>query len=355
MYQHFLKPFLFQFSPDSVHRLFTNAGEFFGKRALTRSFFSLLYNYHGETIEKTVDGIVYKTPIVLSAGFDYNARLTQILPSLGFGGVEIGSITARPCQGNLPPTLTRLPKSKSIMVYKGLKNDGVDVIIARLSKKKKIPGFVIGVSIARTNDTKAAGVEAGIEDYLLSFRKLNENKIGDYYVLNISCPNSFDGEIFSKPDFLEKLLAAIRNVPCKKPIYVKMPINLPWEDFQKLLQIIVSYEIQGVIIGNLNKNYGDLWFPSEAPQEFRGGLSGKPCVKLSNELLARTHKNFGNRLTLIGCGGIFSPEDAMEKFRSGAQLVELITGMIFNGPSLIKKICRIYAQQQIKNHEIISS
>lgn len=343
MYQTLLKPLLFKFSPDEVHEWFTNLGEFLGKRSFTRSFFSLVYNYHGPDIFSQVDGISYRTPVILSAGFDYNARLTQILPALGFGGVEVGSVTARPCRGNPRPNLTRLIKSKSIVVYKGLRNDGVDSIIERLRLQKRIPNFVIGVSIARTNDEQAASLEAGIEDYRTSFEKLNKANVGDYYTLNISCPNAFGGETFASPSRLEKLLSRIREVQCKKPVYVKLPINLSWDETRELLEIIVSYHIDGVILGNLNKNYNDLQFREEAPKEFRGGLSGAPCFRLSNELLEKGYRMFGDRLTFIGCGGILSPEDAMEKFHRGAKLVHLITGMIFTGPSLIKSICQAYA------------
>ncbi len=344
MYQRFLKPLLFRFPPDEVHEHFTQLGEFFGKRTLARSFFSLLYNYHGPNIRFEVDGISYRTPVILSAGFDYNARLTEILPSLGFGGVEVGSVTARPCAGNARPTLTRLPRSKSIVVYKGLRNDGVDAIIKRLQSKKRIPDFVIGVSIARTNDEISASLETGIEDYTTSFQKLNTANIGDYYTLNISCPNAFGGETFTTPERLEKLLSRIREIPCQKPLYLKMPINLSWLETHALLEVILSYKLQGVIIGNLNKNYADLKFPEDAPEKFRGGLSGAPCFSLSNELLQKGVETFGDRLTFIGCGGIFSPTDAMEKFSRGARLVQLITGMIFTGPSLIKKINYTYAE-----------
>lgn len=328
-----------------MHDVFVATGEFFGRFALTRKLFALMYGYHGSDISKTVDGISYRTPILLSAGFDSDGRLTQILPSLSFGGEEIGSTTAHPCEGNPRPRMTRLIRNSSIIVFKGLRNRGVDALIARLKHTPRVPGFVVGVSIARTNEQSAAtDVEAGIHDYVESFRKLNATGTGDYYTINISCPNSFTGETFIEPALLARLLPRLREIPCTKPVYLKMPINIPWEQFEQLLDIADKNAIQGVIIGNLNKDYSHLKHPEDAPKEFRGGLSGMPTFKLSNELIKKTRAKYGTRFTIIGTGGIFTPEDAMAKFTAGADLIQLVSGMIFEGPGLMRKICERYAQ-----------
>jgi dihydroorotate dehydrogenase len=339
MYEKLLKPILFKFDPEKVHDFFVWYGEFAGKFAVGRWKIGLIYNYRGKDISKVVDGIRYRTPVLLSAGFDYNARLTSILPSIGLGGEEIGSVTARPCAGNSKPRLTRLLQSKSILVNKGLRNDGVETIIKRIKKNRKVKDFVIGISIARTNDELSVPIEAGIEDYAYSFRRLNEENVGDYYTLNISCPNAFGGESFAEPNLLERLLTAIKKIPCNKPIYVKMPINMPWEKFSKLLDIIDKHGLNGVVIGNLNKNYDHLEKRDEAPAYYCGGLSGKPCLNLSTELISKTRTLYGKRFTIIGCGGIMSPEIAREKFDAGADLIQVISGLIFKGPGLVKKIC----------------
>jgi dihydroorotate dehydrogenase subfamily 2 len=345
-YKHILKPILFRFNPESVHNAFIVYGQLLGWQPTKRWTISKIYGYHGKDISKTVDGIAYRIPILLSAGFDYNAKLTKILPSLAFGGEEVGSVTARPCAGNPKPRLTRLPQSKSIIVNKGLKNDGVDAIIKRLKKNeewrvKNSKGFVVGISIARTNDEQSAqSIEAGIDDYVYSFKRLNEEGIGDYYTINISCPNAFGGETFAKPETLSRLLPALKAIPCSKPVYVKMPINLPWPEFNELLKIVDQNGLQGVIIGNLNKNYDDLDVRSEAPKEYHGGLSGKPCQKLSTELIKKTREAYGNRFTIMGVGGIMSVQDAQEKFAAGADLIQMITGMIYEGPGLMKEIAK---------------
>ncbi|HTY39515.1 MAG TPA: quinone-dependent dihydroorotate dehydrogenase [Candidatus Paceibacterota bacterium] len=338
MYKYLLKPILFRFDPELVHNVFVSLGELLGRFLLTRTLTSAIYGYHGPEKKKIVDGITYRTPVLLSAGFDYNGRLSRILPSIGFGGEEIGSVTARPCAGNPKPRLTRLPKDRSLVVNKGLKNDGVEVIIARLKATPRVPGFVLGISLARTNDGKAADLEEGMKDYETSLRKLTEANIGDYYAINISCPNAFGGETFAVPDLAEQLLTRLDAVPCAKPIYVKMPINLAWPEFDALLKVIARHRIKGVVIGNLNKHYDDLKFREEAPTKYAGGLSGAPTFSLSNELIRRTRAAYGNRFTIFGVGGIFSPQDALEKMEAGADLVQLITGMIYEGPGLIKRL-----------------
>ncbi len=346
LYKHVLKPILFKMSPDTVHDLFMAAGETAGRFAPTRWLFNLLYGYHGSDINKIVDGITYRTPILLSAGFDSDGRLTRILPSLAFGGEEIGSVTAYPCAGNSLPRMTRLIRNQSIVVYKGLRNRGVNALIAKMKRTPRTKDFVLGVSIARTNiQSASANIEAGIRDYIESFKKLNGADIGDYYTINISCPNSFTGETFTDPKLLVRLLPRLRKVPCAKPIYLKMPINVSWEQFAKLLAIADRNKINGVIIGNLNKNYADLAYPEDAPKTFRGGLSGAPTFKLSNELIRKTREKYGKRFTIIGTGGIFTPKDAMTKFAVGADLIQLVSGMVWNGPGLIQAICERYAKE----------
>ncbi len=340
MYEYILKPIFFRFDPEKVHDFMVYFGELAGKFSLGRWKISLLYNYRKNDKTKVVDGIKYRTPILLSAGFDYNARLMNILPSIGLAGEEIGSVTARPSQGNPTPRLTRLPKSQSIIVNKGLRNDGVDAIIERIKKNRKFRDFVVGISIARTNDEESVPIDAGIEDYFYSFKRLNEENVGDYYTINISCPNSFGGEAFTDPQLFKRLVTKLKTIECKKPIYIKMPINIPWSQFAELLEIIDKNGFNGVVVGNLNKDYNSLDCKEEAPDSYRGGISGRPCFDLSTELIRKTKLMYGSRFTIIGCGGIMSVETAQEKFNAGADLIQLITGLIYKGPSLVKKICK---------------
>ncbi len=341
IYKYIIRPILFKCNPELVHTIFVKLGIFLGSNPITRICTNLLYGYHGNILSKKVDGITYRTPVILSAGFDYNANLIHILPSLGFGGVEVGSVTARPCKGNPSPTLTRIPKTKGIIVNKGLKNDGVDAIIKRIKSKPRRPDFVIGVSIAKTNDEQSSYINEAIKDYCYSFSRLNEENVGDYYTINISCPNAFGGETFTTPILLNQLLSEIKKIKCVKPIYIKMPINLDWQNINALLKIIIEHNIHGVIFGNLNKNYS-LIEETERPLLYRGGISGKPCFHLSNNLIEQSSKLYGDKLTIIGCGGIMTPIDALYKFEIGSQLIHVITGIIYKGPSLVKKICKSY-------------
>jgi dihydroorotate dehydrogenase len=346
LYKQVLKPLLFKFDPEWVHNVFVDMGESLGNSSLGRGIISSLYRYKGPDITITIDGITYKSPVMLAAGFDYNGRISHVLDCMSFGGDEIGSVTAKPCPGNPKPRLRRMVKSKSLVVYKGLKNQGVDKIINRLKSFKKPEGFVWGISIAKTNIPEITTLEAGIEDYYYSLKRLTEENMGDFYTLNISCPNVFGGENFADPIRLELLLKKLSDIKHNKPVYAKMPINSSWEEFNQLLEVLDRYGIHGVVIGNLNKNYNEADFPEEAPAEYRGGLSGKPCFLPSNYLIRKTRENWGKRFTIIGCGGILSAKDAMEKLDAGADLLQLITGMIFEGPHLMKEIAEAYYKRE---------
>lgn len=345
-YQKILKPIFFKFDPELMHNVFIWLGEILGRFTILKKITSFFYGYKDKDISKTVDGLNYKTPFLIAAGFDCNGKLINILPKVTFGGMEVGSITARKCEGNKKPRMKRLIKSQSILVNKGLRNEGVEAVIKRLKDYKKEKNFIVGISIARTNDEKTCDTKEGIEDFCQSFKRLNEENVGDYYTINISCPNAYGGESFADPKLLPELLSRLSGEKSKKPVYIKMPINLEWQKFNELLKIIEKFEmVKGVIIGNLNKNYNSLDYRIEAPEEYKGGLSGKPCGIISNELIKQTRQNYGKRFTIIGCGGILSVQDMIDKFEAGADLVQLITGMIWNGPIFIKHLAEDYSEK----------
>lgn len=347
LYKNLLKPILFRIDPERVHDWFVAMGEWLGHRKWGRAWIRNWYGYRRDDAKLVIDGITYSSPVMLSAGFDYDGRLAHVLDCLSFGADEIGSVTARPCKGNAKPRLRRMIRSKSLVVYKGLKNQGVDRIIERLKSVEKPAGFVWGISIAKTNDELASTLEGGIEDYCYSLSRLLEENMGDFYTINISCPNVYGGENFASAIPLRKLLTKLFSLSIDRPIYVKMPINPPWEEFNELLEVLNDFPVNGVVIGNLNKNYADADYPEEAPVEYRGGLSGKLCFQLSNELIRQTRKRWGQRFTIIGSGGVLSVEDAMTKLDAGADALQLITGMIFEDPHLMKEICEAYARRDL--------
>ncbi|MCF6277031.1 MAG: quinone-dependent dihydroorotate dehydrogenase [Candidatus Magasanikbacteria bacterium] len=337
VYKKVFKPVFFRLDPEFVHDRFIKVGNLMGKCKVAKFFTRNLFDYKNSALQQNILDINFENPIGLSAGFDKNGKLIDILGGVGFGFMQVGTITNEYYKGNPKPRLHRLIKSKALIVYYGLKNDGVEKIIERLKKSKKT-NFVKGISIGKTNCTRTAGLDAGVEDYFECYKKVLESGVGDFYTLNISCPNTFGGEPFTKPEKLLKLLEKIYSIQSKKPIFLKMPINLPWVEFEKLLEIIVQYKINGVIIGNLNKNFQDKSLKDKISENMKGGISGKPTKKLSNELISKTYKKYGDNLVIVGVGGIFSAEDAYEKIKLGASLVQLITGMIFEGPQLIGKI-----------------
>lgn len=337
IYRAILKPIFFKFDPEFVHDEMTSRGKLLGSNPVTKKLTSLAFNYKNPILNQVVDGVEYINPVGLSAGFDKNAKLINILEDVGFGFMEIGSVTYNPYTGNPKPRLYRLKKSKGLVVYYGLMNDGVKKITERIKKSK--PGkLVLGISIAKTNAEYTSTQEGGIQDYYDCLKYLEENQIGQYYTINISCPNTFGGEPFTTEEKLEKLLSKLSEIKATKPVYIKMPINLSTEEFDRLLKIAVKYKINGVVIGNLTKVKDPNLIKDSIPENIKGGISGKPTEKLCNELISYTYKNYGKQLIIIGVGGIFSAEDAYEKIKRGATLLQLITGMIFQGPQLIGEI-----------------
>jgi dihydroorotate dehydrogenase subfamily 2 len=336
-----MKPILFHFDPESVHDLFIHIGALLGKCVVTRAAVSFLYQYKGNDTSKVVDGITYHTPVLLAAGFDNNGKLTRILKSISFSGEEVGSVTAQACEGNLPPRMTRLIRNKSIVVYKGLRNRGVDALIKRLKRTRRVPGFVIGVSIAKTNTQSAnSSVEAGIADYVETFKKLNDAKVGDYYAINISCPNSFGGEPCTTPQDLDDLLQAVDKLRVRRPVFVKFPIDKTWPETKKLLDVCARHAVQGITLGNLYKDRASVQLQEKFDTSIKGNFSGKPCWEKSNELLEKMYAHYNHRFVFSGVGGVFSAEDAYTKIRLGASVVEFITGLIFQGPAVVGQMNR---------------
>lgn len=334
-YTKALKPFYFRRDPEQVHDAMTRVGQFLGKHAITKKIISLLFSFSHPALEQNLLGIHFPNPVGLAAGFDKDALLTDILPAVGFGFAEVGSITGEPCEGNPKPRLWRLKKSQALVIYYGLKNEGCEKISARLQQKSfKIP---IGASIAKTNSPTTTETEAGINDYSKAFRQFVN--IGQYFTINISCPNAFGGEPFTDPNKLERLLLAIDAIPTQKPIFLKLSPDLNEEQVNAILQVCERHRIHGFICSNVTKKRDVTKIHDQIIPE-RGGISGKVVEGLSNDQIRFIYQKTGKKYIIIGCGGIFSAPDAYAKIKAGASLVQLITGMIFEGPQLISEINR---------------
>ena len=331
VYRRVLKPILFLFDAEQVHDLFTSIGIFLGQFKTTRAMTRWLFAYRNPRLEQTVLGISFSNPIGLSAGFDKDARLTAIMPEVGFGFEEVGSITGEPCEGNPKPRLWRLPNLGSLVVHYGLKNEGCAKIAARLAAKKfKLP---IGTNVAKTNNVACAETQAGIADYAKAFGALKD--IGDYFTVNISCPNAYGGEPFVDPVRLDLLLARLDSIPTKKPIFLKFSPDLNNETLDALLVVCAKHRVHGFICTNLTKEKKD-----ENEIRLKGGLSGRMVKQLSDDQIAYIYNKTAGKYVIIGVGGVSSAKDAFRKIQLGATLIELVTGMIFEGPQLVGEINR---------------
>ncbi len=334
-YRLIAKPLLFKCDPERVHDSALKIGHWLGSKEYRRAFVRACFNFSHSSLQQNLIGLNFTSAIGLAAGFDKNAKLIEVLPELGFGFAEVGSVTGRPCAGNPKPRLWRLPKSKSLAIFYGLANDGAALIAQRVAHiSKKIP---LGVNIAKTNDVYTNETEAGIEDYLKAYREVKG--IADYITINISCPNVGGGEPFKDPENLEKLLLTIDQENSNTPIFVKLSADLNESELDQILAVIKNHKISGLICSNLTHSR-DAIEESELNLKTRGGLSGKAVATLSNELLTSVYKKTKGRYILIGCGGIFSALDAYEKIKRGANLLQLISGMIYNGPQFINELNR---------------
>ena len=337
LYRRVAKPVFFSRDPEEVHDAMTLFGTVLGASRGVRSILRFLYAYASPSLRQTVLGIEFPNPVGLSAGFDKDALLVDVLPAVGFGFEEIGSVTGERCEGNPKPRLWRLPKSKGLVVWYGLKNDGSAAVSARL--RGRTFGIPIGTSVARTNDATTVETEAGIRDYEKAFRAFAD--IGAYTTVNVSCPNTCGGEPFATPERLDALLSRLDAIETRKPIFLKMPADISTGELDALVAVCDTHRVQGLILSNLTKRRDRATIDqAEVAVAGKGGISGKPVSDPSNELISHLWKTAGRRYVIVGTGGIFSAEDAYEKILRGASLVQLITGMIFEGPQLIGEINR---------------
>ncbi len=345
LYKHILKPVFFMQDPEKVHDRMTAIGKLLGARAWSRRLVGGFFGYENEKLSQDILGIHFLNPIGLSAGFDKNAELTEILPSVGFGFAEVGSITGEVCAGNPKPRLWRLPRSGSLVVWYGLKNDGCEEISKRLyGKHFAIP---IGVSVAATNCEGNLDVDRAVRDFAKAFKTMEP--IGDYITVNISCPNAKGGQTFIVPEKLGQLFDVLDMIPTKKPVFIKLSPDLSHSDIDAILEIARSHRIDGIITTNLTKKRDNKKIIDKSVPDV-GGLSGRVVKDLSDDALAYISRKEAaaalsagthyKKLVLIASGGVFSAEDAYKKIRLGASLVQMITGMIFEGPQVISEINR---------------
>ncbi|WP_455120956.1 quinone-dependent dihydroorotate dehydrogenase [Scardovia wiggsiae] len=334
-YKNAVKKYVFNQSPDDAHDQMIRFCQVSQKIPPLMWLLQQMLDYTDPVLETRVMDIDFHNPFGLSAGLDKNADLPLVLEKAGFGFETVGSTTSRPCAGNPRPWFHRLPEYASMMVHVGLANSGSEEVIRRVEDAyRKSRTMRLSVSIARTNDDSCAGIDEGIEDYRISLeRAANRTHMVE---VNISCPNTRVGEPFTEPENLNRLFDELDKVQHDQPILVKMPQDKPWPEFRDLLEVLVEHNVQGVTIANLRKDRTGL----EVPPEWPGGLSGLPCVAPSNGLIARTYRDFGDKLEIAGVGGVFTPQQAYDKIRAGASLVMFISSLMYRGPQNITVLKR---------------
>ena len=342
-----IRPLIFLMEPEQAHYSLKRVGVFLGRFWITRKLTSLLMNFKHKSLNITVDGIDYKNPVGLSAGFDKDGELTKIYPHMGFGLAELGSFTGEICPGNPGKRLFRMIKSKAIVVWYGLNNEGSETISKRLAGED-FGDLRVGINAANSNLTPEFVLEHSIADYLKTMKLFKD--IGDYYDVNISCPNTQDGEPFVDKKNLDALLTAINKEirPISdKPIYVKLAADMTLDEINIIVDACVEHGMDGVVCTNLAKpQYNSEHLPHEYPTEKgllpkgKGAMSGLPLQRISTNVIRHVYRRTRGKLTIIGVGGIFSAKDAYEKITSGASLLHMITTMIFDGPQNINEINR---------------
>lgn len=346
----FIKPLLFRLDAERAHGWGMRAVRL-GRRApaLARPLFRVddPEGRLAQTLWRAAGhpGLTFRTPVGLAAGFDKNAEGVPLWAALGFGFAEVGSVTARPSAGNPRPRAFRLPEDRALVNRMGLNNDGAEAVARRLAAEERPPGFVLGVNVAKTHDPAILG-DAAVEDFRTSARLLLPH--ADFLVLNVSCPNTAEGKTFEEPAPLDALLGAVMAEHAAQrsrvPVLVKLSPPRTPDDFgctDELVAVARAHGVAGFVAGNTASDRAGLTTDAATLERIgRGGLSGRPLAARSTALVRRLHRLTDGALPIIGVGGVDSPEAAYEKIRAGASLVELYTGLVYEGPGLPSRIAR---------------
>jgi len=333
MYKSIIRPILFKYDPEEIHYFTFSMLRFLNKIPGFPSIFRSLYEVKDARLETEVFGLKFKNPVGLAAGFDKDAKLYKELSNLGFGFIEIGTLTPKGQEGNPKKRLFRLKEDSAIINRMGFNNGGVLEAVERLKKNNDV---LIGGNIGKN---KLTSNEEATSDYEICFDALYDHV--DYFVVNVSSPNTPNLRALQDKEPLTQLLQALQNknlaLPKQKPILLKIAPDLTDEQLLDIIDIVNETKIAGVIATNTTISREGLL--SENKAEI-GGLSGKPLAKRSTEVIRFLSEKSNKSFPIIGVGGIHSAEDAIEKLEAGASLIQLYTGFIYEGPSLIKKINR---------------
>lgn len=331
MYKLLIRPLLFWFDPEEVHYFTFSAIRFISKIPGFSSVFRAIYVIEDKRLETEVFGLKFKNPVGLAAGFDKDAVLYNELSNFGFGFIEIGTLTPKAQDGNPKKRLFRLKKDAAIINRMGFNNKGIQAAIEKLKQNK---GVLIGGNIGKN---KLTPNENAVDDYVICFEALY-NYV-DYFVVNVSSPNTPNLRELQEKEPLTKLLQTLQDLnlarPEQKPILLKIAPDLTDEQLLDIIDIVNTTKIAGVIATNTTISREGL---QSENKEQAGGLSGKPLTSRSTEVIRFLSQKSNKSFPIIGVGGIHSAQEAIDKLEAGASLIQLYTGFIYEGPALVKAI-----------------
>jgi len=342
MYQFLIRPLLFLFPPEFIHhvtfKLLKVTGYIPGLSFLFRNLFSV----RDPKLERTLFGITFPNPVGLAAGFDKDALLIDELAAFGFGFIEIGTLTPKPQPGNDKPRLFRLPKDQALINRMGFNNRGVDAAVLRLSKRKS--KVIVGGNIGKN---KVTPNEKASEDYKYCFEALYPYV--DYFVVNVSSPNTPGLRELQDKEPLKKLLNEVKALnetkEKAKPVLLKIAPDLNEAQLNDVVEILLETKTDGVIATNTTISRAGLTTAKETVASIgNGGLSGKPLTNRSTEVISFLRNKLGKNYPIIGVGGIMTPQDALDKLNAGADLVQIYTGFVYEGPGFVKRINQAVAK-----------
>ncbi len=334
MYKHLLRPLFFLLSPEAAHHFVTGMFKFIMKVPGVKSLTEALFVVKDKRLERELFGIKFPNPVGLAAGFDKQASIYKEFKSLGFGFIEVGTITPKGQPGNPKPRMFRLPADGGLINRMGFNNHGLEVARTQLENRDR--SQIIGGNIGKN---KVTPNENAIDDYLECFNQLHD--LVDYFVVNVSSPNTPGLRELQDKEPLLKILNALKlenaKLPVPKPILLKIAPDLTDSQLDDIVEIVAESKIDGIIATNTTISRDGLKSDEKLLQE-AGGLSGKPVKDRSTDVIRYLHSKSNGSFPIIGVGGIHSAEDALEKLDAGASLVQIYTGLIYEGPALIKDI-----------------
>lgn len=335
MYKVIIKPLFFLFPPELAHHITVTIFKVLLKIPLLSSLIQGYFRVEHPELKRFFLGLSFSNPVGLAAGFDKDGKYLDTMSALGFGFIEIGTITPLPQPGNAKPRLFRLPKDLALINRMGFNNEGIQPLITRLKNRPK--NLIVGGNIGKNKNTSQ---EEAVLDYGHSFRQLFPYV--DYFAVNVSSPNTPGLRQLQEREPLEQLLIYLQEINKElggKPILLKIAPDLNFEELDDILHIVQKAQLDGVIATNTTISRECLTTDSAIIDEIgNGGLSGKPLKKRATEVIRYLSQKSNGQLFIIGVGGIFSTEDALEKINAGASLIQVYTGLIYEGPSLVKKI-----------------